>query len=430
MNPQRDRSIIPLPSQEIAGPQIGGSRILRQMVDEVLALGRVDADVEIPRFRIGEYTWCEPDYRQILLWAEQLKMEPVDFLKALVAVNAVNLIWSDGITTKFEGGRIRSLRWDFGKLPIFELKISENLLIEEVNLSGCSRGTIRCVAEICDDPDILKLMRPNREIRLSLPTVKRLDYSDSGTQVVLTDPMRDLEELKCGSNDLTELSLLPFPNLKMLSCRGNDLTKLDLSHVPNLTDLCCQSNQLTDLELSHVPNLTRLRCSGNRLTEIDLSRVPNLTWLSIESNRRRKCDGNQVMEINLSHVPNLTWLQCDGNELSKIDLSHVPNIRGLECNRNRLTKLDISHLTSFITLACARNQLKEINLSHLPNLKTLHCSRNQLTQLDLSGVPSLTNLDCTQNDISVLDIRLLRNLVELKYDSEKTRLIQRLDQNF
>lgn len=56
---------------------LSGGRIVAEMMRGALALSRVDAKAEaalVPRFKIGEHEFCEPDYRQILLWAESLEM--------------------------------------------------------------------------------------------------------------------------------------------------------------------------------------------------------------------------------------------------------------------------------------------------------------------------------------------------------------------
>lgn len=63
-------------------------------------------------------------------------------------------------------------------------------------------------------------------------------------------------------------------------------------------------------------------------------------------------------------------------------------------------------------------------------LAGLSCDDNLLTSLDLSAACQLFTLSCSNNQLTELDIRPLEFLYELSYDSEKTRLIQRPDQNF
>jgi len=64
-------SLIPLPdvSLALARPEVG--RVLSEMVGDTLALA-----LRKPLSKIGEYEWCEPDYRQILLWATHFRAAP------------------------------------------------------------------------------------------------------------------------------------------------------------------------------------------------------------------------------------------------------------------------------------------------------------------------------------------------------------------
>jgi len=45
-------------------------------------------------------------------------------------------------------------------------------------------------------------------------------------------------------------------------------------------------------------------------------------------------------------------------------------------------------------------------------------------------VPGLTVLECLRNQITNLDLTPLHSLKSLKHDKDKTKLIQRPDQNF
>jgi len=85
MEPNQERSLISRSSHELAALQSGQHRILDEMVEETLALGRKEAVAQTPQFRIGDYHWCEPDYRQILVWAEALKMKPLTVIEKLIA---------------------------------------------------------------------------------------------------------------------------------------------------------------------------------------------------------------------------------------------------------------------------------------------------------------------------------------------------------
>ena len=199
-------------------------------------------------------------------------------------------------------------------------------------------------------------------------------------------------------------------------------TGIDFSMFPHLTRLDCSDNQLTDLDLSQVPNLTVFSCNMNPLTKLDLSRVPNLMELH--------CQDVHLTELDLSGVPNLTLLMCYNNQLTELDLSQIPNLTGLECVGNQLSELNIRNLRNLLWMQCSDNQLTELDLAQVPNLTDLYCNDNQLTELDLSQVINLRDLHCDGNQLTELDIRNLRNLKTLSHDENKTRLIQRPDQNF
>ena len=300
-----DRSLIPLPDSSLGNTAAGAGRKMSAMVEETLVLARQEAAARTNRFKIGDHVCCEPDYHQILLWAETLKIEPVTVIERLLYDGTffsirVPSFPGEWHSTRFENGRIETLYWDRRLLPLREFRWVEGLQITALQFSFAYETA----------------------------------WKVSGLP-------------------------LPLPHLRLLCCLGLGLTELDLSNVPNLTALSCEENQLTELDLSHVPNLT-----------------------------------------------------------------------GLWCNNNQLTELDLSHATDLAELYCDRNRLTQLDLSQVPNLTTLWCGASQLAELDLSKVPNLTDLRCNENKIAELDIRPLLSLEELNYDADRTRLIQRPDQNF
>ncbi len=321
-------SIIPRPESQLAVS--GHSRIVGGMVEDALALGREEAVVQSARFRIGDYMWCEPDYRQILVWAEALKMEPLTVIERLLDDGT---FWGthdptyspERALTRFKDGRIETLRWDRRLLPIKKFRWVEGLQITSLHFS------------------------PVNQPESSVPTLP-----------------------------------LPLPQLDLLSCRRLGLTALDLSHVHNLTGLSCDDNRIIELDLSHVPNLTWLSCGGNELTKLDLSNTPELNVVC--------CGFNRLSELDLSRFLNLTNLECDLNQLCELDLSYVPNLTKLRCSRNRITELDLSCVSNLTRLYCQQNQLAALNLSNVPNLISLACSENQFTELDIRPLLFLDEL--------------------------------------
>ena len=84
MSTNDDRSLTPFPDRSLSSPP-AAEPILSAMAGDAFPLGAKEAIAQAATFRIGDYTWCEPDYRQILLWAEALKMEPLTVIIKLVA---------------------------------------------------------------------------------------------------------------------------------------------------------------------------------------------------------------------------------------------------------------------------------------------------------------------------------------------------------
>ena len=327
-------ALVPRPSSAVGKPEPGAKRILSGMVADTLALvNREQLKGAKARFRIGDYEWCEPDYRQILMWAKALNLTP-EAVQERLFTELKHSYFTGEVraehTTQCVNGRIIRLGWDIGLLPLECFEWVAGLVIESIAFFVPS------------------------EIHESQRTGRSLS--------------------------------LPLPELRYLDCNWLALTKLDLSAVPLLSELCCDTNQLTELDLSAVPLLTRLSCGANQLTELDLSAVPLLTHLSWPS--------SQLIELDLSAVPLLTMLNCGGNSLTELDLSAVPLLTMLDCGNNPLTELDLSAVPLLTWICCNDNQLTGLDLSAVPLLTQLYCFSNQLTELDLSAVPLLNDLWC------------------------------------
>ena len=227
-----------------------GGRIMTEMVSGALALSRV-AQTEaalVPRFRIGEHVFCEPDYQQILLWAKKLNLEPESVIQRLEMLSLppteklLRGIFEE--VTNIENGQFVDIGWDFGLLPSDSFEWVSGLV------------------------------------------VKSLAF------IVPTDVERSVRTVT-----------IALPKLKRLLCPKIYLIKLDLSSVPQLANLCCYHNQLTELDLSSIPQLTELRCQGNQLRELDLSAVPLLTYLC--------CSNNKLSELDIRPLQHLEELRYD-----------------------------------------------------------------------------------------------------------------------
>lgn len=322
--------LVPKSPSAVAKQQPGAERILSGIVGDALALANgkrepkptessrlrlLRAAIELvakaeeaplaeTKFRVGGYEWCEPDYRQILIWAKTLKLEPQQVIQRLLWRRDAQSPPSP-MASEFNDGRIIKLTWNFDLLPIRDFQWVDDL-------------------EIVDFYASYSLPPSAQGIPVFYPILPKL------------------RSLTCQGLNIAELDLSGVPMLTKLDCVQNNLTELELGAVPMLTHLCCTTNQLTALDLSSTPMLTNLHCGNNRLAHIDLSSVPRLMNLG--------CSGNKLVKLDLSAVPMLTELFCPANRLVDLNLSSVPLLKFLNCYNNKLTDLDIRPLQNLETL--------------------------------------------------------------------------------
>ena len=166
-----------------------------------------------------------------------------------------------------------------------------------------------------------------------------------------------------------------------LRCDSNQLTELDVSGCTALTGLYCYSNQLTELDVSNNTALEWLNCASNQLTELDVSNNTALQFLH--------CASNQLTELDVSNNTALWYLNCNSNQLTELDVSNNTALERLYCRNNQLTELDVSKNTALGELYCASNQLTELDVSKNTALRVLYCRNNQLTSLNLEANNSI-----------------------------------------
>ena len=75
-----DQALIPLDERLPAVPRDqGDGSILQRMARGALEIAQRQAVAVQVRHKVGDYELAEPDYRQVLLWAERLKRMPVRY---------------------------------------------------------------------------------------------------------------------------------------------------------------------------------------------------------------------------------------------------------------------------------------------------------------------------------------------------------------
>lgn len=85
MTEEKNRNaLIPRSSSALEKIGPGPKGILTRMVSDALAVARSkEKALTVARFRIGNYEFCEPDYRQIMLWGKALELDPQDVVQLL-----------------------------------------------------------------------------------------------------------------------------------------------------------------------------------------------------------------------------------------------------------------------------------------------------------------------------------------------------------
>jgi hypothetical protein len=319
--PEPSLSIITRSETGLTTSQPPSGRIVAEMVDGALGLSRAamksSADL-VPRFKIGDHLFCEPDYQQIMIWAQSLHFEPHKVVEYLLKPR----IWWAGAPgqTHIENGRILSLLLDGNLLPLKSFNWVDGLVVEAFALTG--------------SPSSRK--DAGRLLPIKLPQLRRL-LCDSVKSVILDLGGKPfLSEIICYSCELTEIDLTKVPALTKLVCCNNQLAGLNFSKTPLLTELDCGRNQIAELDLSRVPRLSKLCCADNQLTDLDLSHLPSLVELDCENDQSAEIEyqlgeraddergHNQISALDLSSVPQLSKLKCAGNDLDALDLSRVP----------------------------------------------------------------------------------------------------------
>ena len=133
MDEKNNFALVPRPPGALETVKPGAKRVLSSMVADTLALVPKEKDVSLSRkFRIGDYEWREPDYRQILLWAKALSMEPQEVIRRLLTGKR-SQNWNDTI---FADGSLVKVNWDFELLPIEMFEWVDRLVMTHLAFSS------------------------------------------------------------------------------------------------------------------------------------------------------------------------------------------------------------------------------------------------------------------------------------------------------
>ncbi|MCE8163178.1 MAG: hypothetical protein I3273_02935 [Candidatus Moeniiplasma glomeromycotorum] len=104
---------------------------------------------------------------------------------------------------------------------------------------------------------------------LSIPPMNFLSKEKKLIGSLRIEGFRNLRELNCGGNLLTDLEIVNCPNLKNLECYSNRLTNLEIKDLPRIATIDCTFNQLTGISITNCSQFSSLSVSNNLLTSLD-----------------------------------------------------------------------------------------------------------------------------------------------------------------
>ena len=305
--------------------------VAERMVSELLDLARQSSAKQArKKVRLGSMELCEPDYAQIVNWADRLGCDPVSLLTDILGFSDF-----DGNKSRIVDGTLVELVWN-GDLPLESFAWEAGLQLTKLTIIN---------------------RMPSGYAQHKLPSLRILNAFGL---------------------DLSELDLSPFPNLEMLRCDQNVLTQLQLAATPKLIHLDCCDNELFELDLSCVPNLRTLNCAANNLHELSLSAALSLEEVC--------CSLNQIWDLDASENIALVSLNCESNYLENLPLPLHSRLQKLVCGNNNLKVLDLTGCDALESLWCERNVFEEINIGPCPALHEIKCYPDQFQPFHLTGL--------------------------------------------
>ena len=259
---------------------------------------------------------------------------------------------------------------------------------------------------------------------------------------------KELTELYCFNNKLTNLSVATNKKLKVLSCYGNQINGTAMTNLVNslrslpsgtegyfyVGDSRAETdNIITPTEASIAKNKgwTVQKYIGSGWVDyagafgpvpIDKANFPSDNFrnylLAQDYGKDAVFTEAEILELtklNVSHksISTLTGIEhfialekltCRGNGLTSLDVSKNTALTELDCYKNSLTSLDVSKNTALTELYCYQNSLESLDVSKNTALVSLQCYQNSLTSLDVSKNTELKYLYCYSNGLTSLDV--------------------------
>ncbi len=202
-----------------------------------------------------------------------------------------------------------------------------------------------------------------------------------------------------------------------------------IEYFKELVELHCGNNKITELNLTQNTKLQKLYCDNNQLANLNLNNNLELSYLS--------CEGNNISRLDISHN-RITELYCDlGVEEIicnygdlPIDVAHFPDeyfrkyiLNNVSNGNHIFTASNINKVYNLESMNVGYWYLASLKgIEYFTGLKKLECDYSQLQELDLSSNTQLEFLRCNNNKITYLDISN-NKIMELYCDNEVTKII-------
>ena len=235
---------------------------------------------------------------------------------------------------------------------------SETPLGEDVNSDGCSESQL--------DDDFDGVMNdidqcPNTTLGDSVDS-KGCSASQFPQKTFVPDDHFEQALIDLGYDDFLDdyVITMDVRNISNIDISGLSIKSLQgIEDFSGLIELKCNSNELSELDITKNKKLEILMISYNKLSSLNVSNNSNLELLSAYS--------NNINLIDLNNNLNLSALYLNINPLVYINLSENRKLRTVYLNSTRLTSLDVSMIINLIYFNTQLNSIGciQVNQSQL-----------------------------------------------------------------
>ena len=285
----------------------------------------------------------------------------VDFhLNGLNQLDSINIVSNSGLNTVF----------NFENLPALQL-----LTFTYSNITSLTITNLTNVLNlsIYSNSNLVGLNL------IELTSLNKINAFDCNIATLSITNSPNLTEIDFSNSELNDIPVANYPLLKKLNLNGNNISDTSgFANLNNLEDLKIGANNITDLVLPVLPALKSLTCYQNSLATINLSNFPALNFLNAGY-----CG---ISNFNFSSNPLLSQLVITNNNVSSLDFSNTPLIGSLSVGSNPIVSLNLSNLAWLQHLSCESTLISELDLSNNPLFINMSYENNpNLTHINLKS---------------------------------------------